>query len=122
VDPKTIRLSFTGVDKIEVGPEGDLVLHTAAGRIRQLKPHIYQEVDGVRQAVPGGYVVRGSQHSELTTDNRQLTTPEVGFEVAAYDVSKPLVIDPVLLYSTYLLKVYRMADGLTPQAAMGPPW
>src|SRR5439155_8211839 len=27
---------------------------------------------------------------------------QVGFQVAAYDASEPLVIDPVLFYSTYL--------------------
>ncbi len=33
---------------------------------------------------------------------RKATAGQVGFEVARYDASKPLVIDPVLSYSTYL--------------------
>ena len=39
-------------------------------------------------AVEGGYVMRGRH--------------EVGFRVGAYDRTRPLVIDPVIVYSTYL--------------------
>src|SRR5204863_284947 len=42
----------------------------------------------VRKDIPGGYVRKGEH--------------QVGFKVAAYDASQPLVIDPVLSYSTYL--------------------
>jgi hypothetical protein len=49
---------------------------------------MYQEVDGVRREVSGGYVLKG--------------THEVSFQVTAYDAGRPLVIDPVLFYSTYL--------------------
>ena len=47
-----------------------------------------QEVDGRRQPIAGRYVVTGRRR--------------VGFTVAAYDRSRPLIIDPVLIYSTYL--------------------
>ena len=87
-DPKKIVLGFKGADKIEIDANGDLVLHAAGGTIRQHKPIIYQEIDGVRHEISGSYVRRGA--------NR------VGFKVAAYDASHPLVIDPVLSYSTYL--------------------
>ena len=88
VDYKSIALHFAGADEVEVDAQGDLVLHTAGEQIRLRKPLIYQETDGVRQEVDGGYVLQGEQ--------------KVGFQVAAYDLSKPLVIDPVLVYSTYL--------------------
>jgi len=81
-------LRFAGADKVEVDVQGDLVLHTAAGPIRQQKPFIYQEVGGVRKEIPGGYVLKGEQH--------------VGFKVAAHDARRALVIDPILSYSTYL--------------------
>jgi Tol biopolymer transport system component len=88
-DPRRIVLSVEGADRLEVDARGDLVLHTAAGPIRQRKPDIYQEVGGVRREIPGGYVLTA--------------THQVRFRVAAYDVSRPLVIDPVLYsYSTYL--------------------
>jgi len=82
-------LDFKGADKLEIDAEGDLVLHASGGNIRQHKPIIYQELDGVRREIPGGYVRKGA--------NR------VGFKLAAYDATRPLVIDPVVLsYSTYL--------------------
>ena len=87
-DPDVIRLAFDGVDRIEVSPEGDLVLQVAGGEIHQRKPILYQDVDGVRRSVDGGYVLAASQHAAFT--------------VGAYDRSKPLILDPVLSYGTYL--------------------
>src|SRR5207302_3566277 len=86
-DPQRIVLGFKGADRLEVDDQGDLILHTGAGVIRQRKPVIYQEGDGARREIAGGYVLRGARR--------------VGFQVAAYDTSRPLVIDPVLSYSTY---------------------
>src|SRR5947208_1601117 len=87
-EPGAIRVEFQGADGIVVDAHGDLVLHTAVGDLRQRKPAIYQDVNGVRRAIAGDYVVLGPRR--------------VGFQVAAYDRSRPLIIDPVLLYSTYL--------------------
>jgi len=87
-DPNRIIFGIQGADDLEVDAQGDLVLHTAAGQIRQHKPFVYQEVDGVRKEIPGGYVLRD--------------THQVGFRVTAYDPSLPLIIDPLLVYSTYL--------------------
>jgi hypothetical protein len=86
-DPGRIVLGFEGAEKIELDPKGDLLLHVAGGAIRHRKPVIYQEIAGARRAIAGGYVLKGAR--------------EVGFTVAAYDESRPLVIDPVLFYSTY---------------------
>ena len=85
-DPTRIAFAVEGAQRIEVDPEGDLVLHLAGGAIRHRKPVIYQEGDGTRREIAGGYVLKGPQ--------------QVGFQVAAYDASKPLVIDPTLVYST----------------------
>jgi hypothetical protein len=87
-DPERIALAFQGADRLEIDAQGDLVLHVAGGAIRYQKPVIYQETDGLRQEIRGGYVLTGS--------NR------VRFQVAAYDRKRPLVIDPALVYSTYL--------------------
>jgi len=86
-DPRRIVLGFKGA-KLEIDAQGELVLRTPGGDIRQHKPIIYQNIDGSRREIAGGYVRKGA--------NR------VGFQVAAYDRSQPLVIDPVLSYSTYL--------------------
>src|SRR5438876_782482 len=87
-DPTRIVLDIQGADRLQVDAQGDLVLQTTVGPIRQRKPVIYQELDGVRKDIPGGYVLKGEH--------------QVGFKVAAYDASQALVIDPVLSYSTYL--------------------
>src|SRR5260221_2869396 len=88
-DPKKIVLGFMGAEKLEIDARGDLVLHVSGGDIRQHKPIVYQEIDGTRQEIAGRYVRKSA--------NR------VGFQIAAYDTSRPLVIDPVVLaYSTYL--------------------
>src|SRR2546426_8760694 len=54
-DPKQIVVSVEGADNLEVDAQGDLVLDTAAGAIRQRKPVIYQNIDGARREIPGGY-------------------------------------------------------------------
>src|SRR2546421_4186897 len=50
-DPKKIVLGFKGADKLEIDAQGELVLHAAGGAIRQKKPLIYQEVDGIREEI-----------------------------------------------------------------------
>src|SRR5258706_16150221 len=87
-DPNKIVLGFKGADKLQFDAKGELVLHTKGGDIRQHKPVVYQEIDGVRQEITGSYVRKGASR--------------VGFQVATYDTSRPLVIDPVLAYSSYL--------------------
>ncbi|MBI4608799.1 MAG: SBBP repeat-containing protein, partial [Candidatus Rokubacteria bacterium] len=96
-DPGAIRFVVEGADGAppRVDGDGDLVLATAAGELRLRKPSIYQEVDGVRRPVPGGYVL--GEAADAAAGGH-----EVEFRVAAYDTGKPLVIDPVLFYSTYL--------------------
>ena len=87
-DPRRIALAFEGVRALSLDAEGNLILQTSHGEITQHKPVIYQDIDGKRQTVDGRYVLRAK--------NR------VGFHVARYDTTRPLVIDPVLSYSTYL--------------------
>ena len=87
-DPRAIRLSFQGLDKLTVEGQGNLALYIAGGQVLQHAPIVYQEINGVRREISGRYVLQGKDR--------------VGFQVAAYDRSKPLVIDPVLAYSTYL--------------------
>jgi len=87
-DPHRIKLAFEGDRQMRVDAEGGLVMETAVGVVRQPEPTIYQEANGVKSLVSGHYVQTGER--------------EVGFELGAYDRSQPLVIDPVIAYSTYL--------------------
>jgi Beta-propeller repeat len=86
-DPAAVVLAFDGAREVRLDDAGDLVLTTGAGELRLRRPVIYQETDGGRQPIEGGFVLDGDR---------------VRFRVAAWDSSRPLVIDPVLGYSTYL--------------------
>jgi hypothetical protein len=88
VDPGATRLSFEGADKLRIDDAGNLVITVSGGEVVQHVPLVYQETENRRHRVPGRYVLEGEGR--------------VGFQLAAYDKGKPLVIDPVLSYSTYL--------------------
>jgi len=87
-DPKTIRLAFSGAEKLSLDDDGNLILRTERGDVIQQAPIVYQDVRGQRRSVSGEYLLRGEN--------------EVAFQVASYDRTGPLVIDPILSYSTYL--------------------
>ncbi len=87
-NPGQIHLQFAGQDSATFDPAGNLILHTAAGNVVEQAPTLFQQVGGKRQAVAGHFTL-GNGGS-------------VGFVVGAYDKSLPLVIDPVLGFSTYL--------------------
>jgi len=63
-------------------------LRTAAGNLTDSAPVCYQEIDGSRVIVEGYY--------------RMIDDQRIGFEIGSYDRGSPLVIDPALVYSTYL--------------------
>ncbi len=89
-DPRQIALDFEGAERVEIdAATGGLIIHAAGGaQLRQGKPFLYQELNGVKQPIPGAF---------STTGNR------AGFSVGEYDRSRPLVIDPAIIsYSTYL--------------------
>ena len=86
-DPGVIAIRFEGADKISVNPAGDLVLRLGESEILQPKPVMYQTVNGARQTISGGFTM--------------LDARTVAFAVGDYDRGRPLVIDPILSYSTY---------------------
>src|SRR5262249_1255196 len=88
-DYDVIGLTFDGVSRMRVDADGDLVLETKGGaEVRQHKPVVYQEVEGRRQQIASRYIVKGKR--------------QVSFEIAQYDRTPPLVLGPVLVYSTFL--------------------
>lgn len=86
--PSAIHFDFEGARRLFVDSNGELVIDTADGQLRQHAPLVYQEVHGTRRPVEGSFVVSRSH--------------DVTFRIGPYDHSKDLVIDPVLQYSTYL--------------------
>ncbi|HKQ48041.1 MAG TPA: hypothetical protein VJZ71_08235 [Phycisphaerae bacterium] len=87
-DPSVITLVFEGADGLEIDEGGDLVLHVGEGEVRQHKPVLYQEIDGRRREIAGAFELRGPDR--------------VGFSIGDYDPTLQLVIDPTLVYGTYL--------------------
>src|SRR4029078_1626517 len=87
-DPRAIRLTLNRKSRAKLTPSGDLILSDKDTRLTHRKPVIYQEIDGRKQIVEGGFVVR-KKH-------------EIGFYVGPYDRARRLVIDPTIVYSTYL--------------------
>ncbi len=90
-DPGAIKIEFQGADNMRLDKAGDLVIGTAAGNLTMRKPRVYQDTgSGAQREIGGRFVLSGQSR--------------VGFQVASYDHSKALVIDPVLFlaYSTYL--------------------
>ena len=85
--PQRIKIAFKAAKKIAIDGEGNLILSTAVGDVRQQKPIAYQVINGERHEVAVKYKLQGKQ---------------VGFQTGSYDKDYPLTIDPVLLYSTYL--------------------
>lgn len=88
VDPSQIEFEIQGANQIRVDAAGDLVLATGGGDLHFQCPAVYQKSNHQRVPVKGGYVMKDSTH--------------ISFHIAQYDPSKPLVIDPALVYSTYM--------------------
>jgi hypothetical protein len=87
-DPKSIALRVDGSSCVRVDEQGNLQMSVAGGEVELLKPYAYQERNGTREPVAAEYA--------LSEGNR------VSFGLGKYDARLPVVVDPVLTYSTYL--------------------
>lgn len=86
-DAGRIALRYDGQQHLRL-QDGALHVTTSVGTVVEQRPSAYQLRDGHREAVPCEYVL-GAGHT-------------VSFALPrGYDHSRPLVIDPVLVYSSY---------------------
>ncbi len=83
-----VRLRYRGIQKLEIAADGALLVRTAAGVLREESPTMYQDVDGRRVSIRGGYRLCGGG--------------ELGYWAAGYDRSQSLVVDPGMIWSTFL--------------------
>jgi hypothetical protein len=81
--PDAVRMEFRGAESLGLTPEGDLAIYAGGAQTVQKKPVIFQ--DGRR--IAGHYTL--------------LARNEAGVVLDKYDPSRPVVIDPVLLYAAY---------------------
>ena len=86
-DPARIQLRYEGADDLRIDADGALAISVHGHELREQAPVIYQQRDGARVAVDGRFAV---------------SSTVVSFIVNGYDHDLPLVIDPVLSYSTLL--------------------
>lgn len=86
-DPNQIGFSVEGAEYVKLSDNGDLLIGIEGKEIRQQKPISYQLTAGNRRPVESEYVIRRDG--------------SIGYSVGSYDELNELIIDPVLLYSTY---------------------
>lgn len=87
-NPKPIQIHFSGATSLRLDQSGNLIIAAESGKIAFHKPVIYQVLNGIRERVPGAF--------RILADN------SAGFTIGKYDRAQPLIIDPTLIYSTYL--------------------
>src|SRR4051794_39386782 len=86
-DPGRISYTIRGSRGLRLDRQGNLLVRTAGGVVRHLKPRIYQRAAGRTRIIAGRFALQGDR---------------VRFRVSRYDRHLPLVIDPILAYSTFL--------------------
>jgi hypothetical protein len=84
-DLSPVRMAFEGLGTPRLDPNGDLLLQTSAGPPTLKRPLSHQVVDGAKREAQVRY--------RLLEDNR------AGFESAGHDPARPLVVDPVIVFS-----------------------
>jgi hypothetical protein len=88
-DLEKVVIRTDGVTAIEVADDGSLLMQTAAGQLRQTPPLTWQELpNGERQIIECRF--------------RKIDARRYGFVAPHRDRSLPLVVDPGLVWSTYL--------------------
>ena len=75
-------MHFSGADKLALDAHGDVLMQLGSDQLMLRKPLVYQQIDGKRRLIGGGYRLLGGD--------------TVSIDVASYDRSQPLVIDPVM--------------------------
>src|SRR5271165_4283650 len=86
--PDSIRLKFEGARKVSLDDAGAIILETPAGELRLPPPAVYQEIGKQRLSIRGAY--------------RKLANGEIAFSLGRFDRSKDLIVDPAIVYSTFL--------------------
>ena len=84
----SISLTFQGIKPLKLDKTGDLVLENKFGRLHQHRPIAYQIINGKKSFIESKYVLKSKY--------------EVGFQIAPYDPTIPLIIDPTVVYISYI--------------------
>jgi hypothetical protein len=88
-DYSQIRIRYEGAVSLSTANDGSLVVKTDWGEIKELAPVVYQEDNGNRRALEAEYAIEDDNSFHFRLGE-------------GYNPALPVVIDPVLVYSTYL--------------------
>lgn len=86
-DPQVIAFAYNGFETLAIDDEGDLIVHTSVSSMREKKPVAFQIIDGKKVIIPCMYSLKNGQV--------KFSFPN------GYDQCHELVIDPLLIFSTY---------------------
>ncbi len=87
-DPAHIKMKYLGADKISINSKGELTVNTSVTPFKEKKPYCFQKFSSNIQEV--------NSHFEILSENLVAFKFPVGF-----DKTKPLIVDPELIFSTY---------------------
>jgi hypothetical protein len=85
-DASKIVLDFKGVDGLSLNAD-KLVIGTSVGNVTEDKPYSYQEANGIQTTVTAAFEVTGNS---------------VRFALGEYDRTQTLIIDPAIIFSSYV--------------------
>ncbi|MEI8048077.1 MAG: SBBP repeat-containing protein, partial [Bacteroidota bacterium] len=83
-----IVLKYSGIKTISLNDQGELILDTDAGELKENIPEAYQVINGIKVLVKADFRIESGN--------------KVGFRVSAYDPGYDLIIDPQLVYCSYI--------------------
>lgn len=105
-NPNVLRLGFVGAKNLNIDAQGNLILGiNSKTTLTMLKPVIYQEIHGIKHNCSGSFT--------LFANN------QVGFKIGDYDKTQALIIDPLLVYSTYLGGQIQLLSGQSATTSAG---
>jgi Abnormal spindle-like microcephaly-assoc'd, ASPM-SPD-2-Hydin/Beta-propeller repeat len=102
-DYRLIRIRLNGQEHLKLQADGSLKVVFPGGNLSFGRPDVYQSIGGEKVAVSGRYVL--------------ISKNEIRFEIGRYDRSEPLVIDPILTYSTFLADMSLGVSSVATDAA-----
>jgi uncharacterized protein (TIGR03437 family) len=82
-----IRIDIVGARAVRLDEQGNLIVDTRSGELRQFAPRVFQSDRGLRREIAAKYVL--------------LSAHEIGFQLENYNRNTPLTIDPVIVYTKY---------------------
>jgi len=93
-NPEQILITYASNSKekikLSVNRQGELEINTSNGKVIERKPYAYQLIDGDKAEIDAGY--------EIVNPDKNIYR----FAVAQYNKAYPLIIDPEIIFSTYI--------------------